>query len=180
VSETLSSRPPHAGRIVLDTFRSAHDPMLQSWLRFRAHVLPEAAAVGAVPLMRADSAAPASQYGVWRMLATNNRELARGATLHASPTAALADAEAMKHASAGLTAAVVRGATPLSHGWLLRHDGVAVLMCARWYESAPEAAAAARAARAVLAAAVLVRSVNIGTRSGRRHRHDVIPADPVG
>ncbi|MFJ6652763.1 hypothetical protein ACIQLJ_08210 [Microbacterium sp. NPDC091313] len=180
MSETLSSRPPHAGRIVLDTFRSAYDPMLQAWLRFRAHLLPEFGAVGPSMLIAAaPEAARAGQYGVWRMLATNNRELARGSTLYASPAAALTEAEALQRSSDALTASVIRAAVGGKHGWVLRRDGVPALMCSRWFESAPEAAIAARAARAALGGATLVRDVSIGTRSGRRHRHETIPADPV-
>jgi hypothetical protein len=180
VSETLSARAGNPGRIVLNTFRSAHDPMLQAWLRFRAQLLPELANTAPAPTLPSVAAEGVGQYGVWRMLATNNRELARGAALHASPGLALTDAEALQHASASLTTSVVRGSSPMTHGWVLRRDGVAVLICSRWYESSPEAASAARAARAVLERAEIVRSVSIGTRSGRRQRHEMLPTDSGG
>jgi hypothetical protein len=165
---------------VLDTFRSAYDPMLHSWLRFRAHIVPEAGASAVTAVVPDDVSAPRSQHGVWRLLATNNRELARGVALHASPGLALVDAEVLQQGSAALTTHIVRGASSTAHGWLLRREGVAAVMCARWYESAADAAAAARGVRAVLSDAVIVRSVNIGTRSGRRHRHAVVPMDAVG
>jgi hypothetical protein len=69
-----------------------------------------------------------------------------------------------------MTSSVVRGPSPMTHGWALRWNGEPVLICSRWYESPSEAAAAARAARANLAQASIVRTVSIGTRSGRRHR----------
>jgi hypothetical protein len=49
----------------------------------------------------------------------------------------------------------------------------------RWYESASEAATAARAARKVLAGATIATGVNIGTQSGRRLRRAIAPVNPI-
>lgn len=177
MSDPLSVRPTAPARVVFDTFRSATDPMLTSWLSFRARILPTAAP----PQIRsADGAPGAGVYGVWRLLATNNRELARGTALHASPNHAWADAEHLRERAADLSPTTLRGDLSTRHGWALRLDGEPVLMCSRWYESPGEAAAAARATRTHLGGAVITRVVNIGTRSGRRYRQTRQPADLLG
>jgi hypothetical protein len=168
VSEPLSTRPTAHARVVFDTFRSSTDPMLSSWLSFRARVLPKSSP----PQMRSVDGVPGSGiYGVWRLLATNNRELARGTALHASPDEAWADAEMLASRAGDLSPLTLRGDLSTRHGWFLRLNGEPVLMCSRWYESPGEAAAAARTTRMHLGAATITRAVNIGTRSGRRYRH---------
>ena len=67
----------------------------------------------------------------------------------------------------------------MTHGWVLRHEGDAVLTSSRWFESASEAAAAARTARAVFAVATVASGVNIGTQSGRRLRREIVPVNPL-
>jgi hypothetical protein len=179
MSDALPARPVAGGRIVLDTFRSAHDPMLGSWLLFRAQILADSEV--RMPQRRPDDRAAApgqGLYGVWRVLATNNRELARGASLHPSPVDAFVDAESAKAAADTLTSSVVRGSQPMTHGWVLRREGAPVLTASRWYESASEANAAAKAARKALAAATIVHGVSMGTQSGRRHRRALTPTEP--
>jgi hypothetical protein len=183
VSDSVSARPANAGRIVLDTFRSSYDPMLKSWLLFRAQILPELAVVP--PDLPAEvggdarERARSGRYGVWRILATNNRELGRGAGLHATPSEALIAAQDLQGEADDLHTSVVRGTQPMTHGWVLRHDGAPVMTSSRWYESASEASSAARTARTVLATATIVRGVNIGTQSGRRHRRAIVPVNPL-
>ncbi|MCT2084934.1 hypothetical protein M3D75_02265 [Microbacterium enclense] len=170
MSDQLSARPTATARVVFDTFRSPTDPMLVAWLSFRARVLPNVAPLAPPTQRPADGPLKDGVFGVWRLLATNNRELGRGSVLHPSPDRAWADAEALSGRAGELTAMVMRGTLSMRHGWALRLVDEPVLICSRWYESPGEAAAAARAARDNLARASIVRSVNIGTRSGRRHR----------
>ncbi|WP_295823667.1 hypothetical protein [uncultured Microbacterium sp.] len=177
MGDPLSARPVAPARVVFDTFRSATDPLLASWLSFRARILPAAAA----PQIRSADGAPGTGvYGVWRLLATNNRELARGTVLHPSPDRAWADAEHLRERAADLSSITLRGDLSTRHGWALRLDGEPVLMCSRWYESPGEAAAAARATRTYLGGASITRAVNIGTRSGRRYRQTREPMDLLG
>ena len=182
MSETLPRRTTNAGRIVFDTFRSAYDPMLNSWLVFRAQILSETLVVPAdISPSNSDERerARAGRFGVWRILATNNRELGRGSGLFPTPSEALATVEMLQREAMDLTASVVRGVTPMTHGWVLRRDGEAVMTSSRWYESASEAATAARAARTVLAGATVATGVNIGTQSGRRLRRAIAPVNPL-
>ncbi|MFF0911985.1 hypothetical protein ACFWZW_14965 [Microbacterium enclense] len=178
MSDPLSPRASVRARVVFDTFRSRHDPLLAAWLSFRAQVLPGAELPPAGPMRSVDGPTVGGVFGVWRLLASNNRELARGTDLSASPDRARAAVELAQTRSVELAPATVRGSSAMRHGWSLRLDGEPVLMCARWYESPGEAAAAARSVRTVLAGADIALSVTIGTRSGRRHRHGAL--DLVG
>lgn len=181
MSDTLSARSAKGGRIVLDTFRSAHDPMLQSWLRFRSQMLPD---FESVPPARIDSdddehrRRRGGQHGVWRILASNNRELGRGATLHAAPVDALAYVQRMQSVADELQVDIVRGVLPMTHGWILRQEDSPVMTSPRWYESASEAGAASGTARTAFRSATIATSVSIGTRSGRRLRRSLDASQP--
>lgn len=169
VSEPLFTRPSAPARVVFDTFRSTNDPLLAAWLSFRSRAMP-AEPAPVLDLRSREASEKRGVFGVWRLLATNNREIGRGSTLHDSPDSAWIDAESMRSRYEELTPVVLGGPRSMRHGWALRLDGHPVLLCSRWYESPGEANAAARAARGALGRSTIVRAVNIGTRSGRRHR----------
>ncbi len=174
----LSDTRARRGRVIFDTFRSARDPRLSAWLLFRSYLLPELA-VTQLALTEAAPpalAAPLGVFGVWRLLATNNRELARCATVFADPTAALVAARAAQAGAGEMSVSTVRGPVSTKHAWLLRRGDRPVATAARWYESAGEAAAAGRAAVTVLQDAHVAEGVSIGTASGRRSRLVAQPA----
>lgn len=160
------------GRLVLDTFRSAADPMLAAWLYFREQMLVDYEIPAAPEIVREPAAPrrPTGVFGVWRLLAPNNREIGRCAALLPTPLAARDAAVEVSSDADALIAFPVRGRQALSHGWVLRAGEQPIVMSPRWYESASEAASAARTARSLLGPALLVDGVNIGTESGRRHR----------
>lgn len=172
MSDQLSVPRARRGRVIFDTFRSAYDPRLAAWLLFRSYVLPELAATQ----LAVQEAAPDPQlaslgvFGVWRLLATNNRELARCAAVFSSPAAAVEAALLDQRRTGELQLAAVRGPVATKHAWVLRGGGRPVVTSARWYESAGEAVAAGRMATTVLASAEVVQAVSIGTASGRRSR----------
>ncbi|MDI9890720.1 hypothetical protein AB0870_12700 [Microbacterium proteolyticum] len=172
MSETLSDRATRRARIVFDTFRSIHDPRLAAWLLFRSHLLPEwSITAGSLSETTPDGAlTPLGVFGVWRLLATNNRELARCARIFVSPRAAFDAVVAEQSRVDEMTVTAVRGPQSTTHGWVIRRGDRPVLTAARWYESASEAAAAGRAASTALATATVAQGVSIGTASGRRAR----------
>lgn len=91
--------------------------------------------------------------GIWRLLARNNRELARSVRLFISADAATAHVRALQAASDHLDLRVIQGE---SHGdclWVAMLDGHPVLMSARTYEGAAAARAASLGAIAALALA---------------------------
>ncbi|MDQ1076131.1 MULTISPECIES: hypothetical protein [Microbacterium] len=172
MSDRLTVARARTGRVIFDTFRSHYDPRLAAWLLLRSHFLPELAAAH----LEAQAATPSESivslgvFGVWRLLATNNRELARCAAVYTSPAAAVAAARRDQSRAADLQLTAVRGPGSTKHGWILRSAGVPVVTTARWYESAGEAMAAGRTAVNVFASAQVVDGVSIGTPSGRRSR----------
>lgn len=171
MSKTLSDRATRRARIVFDTFRSIHDPRLAAWLLFRSHFLPEWSATAASLESTPEAALThLGVFGVWRLLATNNRELGRCARVFVSPRAAFDAAVAEQSRVDEMTITAVRGPQSTMHGWVIRRGDRPVLIAARWYESPSEAAAAGRAASSALASATIAHGVSIGTASGRRAR----------
>jgi len=172
VSDRLSVARARLGRVIFDTFRSTYDPRLAAWLLLRSQLLPELAG-GQLEAQGSETGAGVvtlGVFGVWRLLATNNRELARCATVFASPAAAVEAARYDQARVGQLQLTAVRGPGSTKHAWVLRSGGVPVMTTARWYESAGEAAAAGRTAAKVFASANVVDGVSIGTASGRRSR----------
>lgn len=179
MSEQLSESRARRGRVIFDTFRSVRDPRLSAWLLFRSYLLPELA-VSQSALMEsasvADALAPIGVFGVWRLLATNNRELARCATVFASPAVAV-DAVGVEQSRADqMQVSTVRGPVATKHAWVMRRGDRPIAIAARWYESAGEASAAGRAAVTVFRSADVVEGVSIGSASGRRSRVSAQPA----
>lgn len=172
VSDMLSTPRARRGRVIFDTFRSARDPRLSAWLLFRSYLLPELAVTQLALTEAAPPAivAPIGVFGVWRLLATNNRELARCATVFPSPTAAVEAARSAQVWAGEMSVTTVRGPVATKHAWLLRRGDRPVATAARWYESAGEAMGAGRSAVSVLTTAEVVEGVSIGTASGRRSR----------
>ncbi len=164
----LSDTRARRGRVIFDTFRSARDPRLSAWLLFRSALVPELEGTQIASSGGRTTAAPVGVYGVWRLLATNNRELARCALVYVSPGAALDAVRLEQGRVLDMAVTTVRGPRATTHGWVIRRGDRPVVTAARWYESAGEAAAAARAATVVLATADIAGSVSIGTASGRR------------
>ncbi|KQO97745.1 hypothetical protein [Leifsonia sp. Leaf264] len=111
-------------RIVFSTFRSGSDPMLRAWTRFRDSV------VGTRQL-----ADHPDHPGVWRVLASNNRELARSGGLYDTFDSAHAHAIGIRRSINDLDIVLVDGQGPGRHGWYFSLDGCVVLTCGRWYGS---------------------------------------------
>ncbi|KTR83917.1 hypothetical protein NS220_18910 [Microbacterium testaceum] len=172
MSDRLSVTRARLGRVIFDTFRSTYDPRLAAWLLLRSQLLPELAGgqLEAQASPAGTSVVTFGVFGVWRLLATNNRELARCAAVFASPAAAVEAARQDQARVGQLQLTAVRGPSSTKHAWVLRSAGLPVMTTARWYESAGEASAAGRTAAKVFATANVVDGVSIGTASGRRSR----------
>jgi hypothetical protein len=94
-----------------------------------------------------------SDVGIWRLLASNNRELARGWTAHTSFDEARDDVARLQSSVAALEVAVVRGETASQNGWVATLDGVPVISCGRWFGAASTSMHSARTALAEFAVA---------------------------
>jgi hypothetical protein len=115
--------------IVFSSFTSAADPMPRAWSRFRDQLT----ATDERPVDR-----PADpQFGpvcVWRLLASNNRELGRSAVLYRSFDDARAAVFAARLVPHDLEIRSVHGPNAGTHGWFAHEPGASPLMtCGRWY-----------------------------------------------
>ena len=132
---------PPSPRVVFAAFSSNDEPMLHSWIRFR-DLVESADALGPrrrpVPretARRPEVASTKSTHstGVWRVLASNNRELGRSARTYASFDVARAHVATLQASVDELVVTPVVGPQPGLYGWLLEHDGTPVVTCSRWY-----------------------------------------------
>ncbi|KQX08273.1 MULTISPECIES: hypothetical protein [unclassified Leifsonia] len=155
-------------RIVFSTFRSGADPMLRAWGRFRDSVAGDSRPAPVGP--KVTGADRAEHPGVWRVLASNNRELARSAGWYDSFASAHEHAIGIRRAVNDLDILLVSGAEPATHGWYFTLDGCVVLTCGRWYGSSAlglESALAAIDALRVGQMAELPHEIRATRRSAR-------------
>lgn len=157
-------------RIVFSTFRSGSDPMLRAWGRFRDSV---AGADSVTADMHADVVPGRPEHpGVWRVLASNNRELGRSAGWYDSFDAAHAHALGIRQSVNDLDILLVSGRRPGKHGWYISLEGCVVLTCGRWYGSPAlvlESALAAVDALRIGQVAELPDEIRASRRSARVH-----------
>ncbi|MWB98605.1 hypothetical protein [Agromyces seonyuensis] len=105
---------------------------------------------------------------VWRLLAPNNRELARSVDCAPTPGAARAALADVRARVGELELAVVVGLRGDRNGWLLVLDSAPMLCCSRWYGAGSSNLDAATAARAALEVAVVEPRVHVLSDSRRR------------
>lgn len=145
--------------VLLRTFPSVEDPMVQKWIRFRNTILGDApVALGTPPAGRSpqasNSTARSSQPGdgvlYWRLVASNNRELGRSALLYQSVDQARRHVERIMSAAAELKIDAVADRSALRRGWVLSLEAAPVMTCARWYTSSSTSVSSAMSALAAL------------------------------
>lgn len=171
-------------RIVFSTFRSSADPMFLAWTRFLQTVEGAARRTGSIAVARpgTPAATPVPRRppmahpvvadgacGVWRILASNNRELGRSARAYTSYAAARAHVIALRAGIDDLRLTTVSGERTGMHGWYLSHGRQPVITCGRWYGAAASGTTAAFAAIDALGEAEIeevVRRLEPPRRSG--------------
>lgn len=178
---------PATPRVVFAAFRSNDEPMLLSWMRFR-DLVHAADSVG--PRRQPEQRQPPQQpvastrtapghSGVWRVLASNNRELGRSSQSYASFEQAKAHVLHLQSRHDELVVTAVVGPQPGLYGWLLEHDGVPVITCGRWYapsSSRDTAVSTVAALRdAVITEAPRSSLDSLRRSTGRRHSEAVAP-----
>ncbi|WP_394554312.1 hypothetical protein ACDF64_06845 [Agromyces sp. MMS24-JH15] len=156
-------------RIEFSAFRTDRDPMLAAWQRFRGRLSQQATpgtdAASLANIVEAD------EWGVWRLLASNNREVARSAWAYHSFGAARSHVLRLREHADRLEVSLVDGPLVDSRGWTIGLDGTIAMTCARWYPSTASCTAAAENARNLLAVALVTDSArhwNAPNRLGRR------------
>ena len=144
--------------ILFASFRAPHDPLRTSWLQFLARL--QGVPIGTPPVDRPTG-------GIWRLLASNNRELGRSAASYESFAFAREHVHRLREAAEQLQSAVVAVEDEL-FGWYVQdRDGIA-MTCVKWYPSAGLALTAAKSAQSALANAQVTSTVLRATNSGRR------------
>lgn len=172
--------------------------MLQSWMRFRSLLVagfahptgvestPPRPAEGPPrrpPVRTAngsghpDSTNAEQRSGFWRLLASNNREVARSFLLYDGFRRAQAHVQQMQAHADALSIVIVRVQRNGSRGWVITHDDAPVIMCSRWYDSISTGVAAAEGALAALPTARLATAPDRSSASGRFQRRTVISTD---
>jgi hypothetical protein len=117
-------------RIIFTRFLSGESPRLAPWREHHRRVLSQA-----------DSASRAAEHGsvvVWRLVSSNNRELARSAEIFGQFHDAVASARAAATAAEITTVCLVSDERGGSYGWYLTHVDRPVAICARWYDAERE------------------------------------------
>jgi hypothetical protein len=130
---------PH---ILFLAFSSIADPMLESWSRFRNlvdretqhSVRPDA------HQERLDSDLGKVQTavrfsGIWRLLASNNREVGRSAFLYGSFASAQSHVRELQARTDELAVTTYKGPNAGTHGWFASINDVPMITCGRWYET---------------------------------------------
>lgn len=135
--------------VVFTEFGSRNDPMLRGWLDFRAQVLAGARDIGPSADSRADPRADpdperarrpvatpsGTPSGIWRLVASNHREVARSLFLYESLNKAEDHVGALQNDSDDLVVRLLKGPSAAQHGWLAESGDGAVISCGRWYSA---------------------------------------------
>ena len=112
-------------------FDSNDEPGLHAWTQFRQQLLAAKGGVTPANEFHAD------HVGVWRLLASNNREVARSASVYSSFDDAREAVEQLQQRASELEVECFHGPVSASHGWTASLDGVVQMTCSRWYETGP-------------------------------------------
>ncbi|MFC6356678.1 hypothetical protein [Luethyella okanaganae] len=161
-------------------FRSDQDPTLLAWRRFRDQI--DVPARGTAPVVernvrgisRASSVVGDSECGVWRLLASNNREVARSARAYRSFIGARDHVHRLQDLVDEMVVVTLTGRATGTYGWFVQLHGIAILTCSRWYPAASSSVEASLGSLALLRIAVVAeesrrlpgarRHVGTGTR----------------
>ena len=171
--------------VVFSAFSSASDPRLQGWVSFRAHLQadqPTAERLARAPRRdeaRAEAGSDdgwSARSGIWRLLASNSRELGRSSSVYSSFAAARAHVLALQARVDRMVATTVTGPSSGTHGWVVTVDDVAVMTSGRWYGTTSTTrdacAGALTAFRSALVMADARLMVEPGARRPRRPSND--------
>lgn len=162
---------PAAARVRFTEFMAAEDPMLVAWARFRRLL---ASSAREAPHAKPAALPVYSESVLWRLLATNNRELGRSFLLYRRYETARAHVEQLQSDPDLLSIELVRGPHNGSRGWAIMAANVPVITCSRWYSSISAGSLAAAGALEAFRTAVITDSPDRSDPSGRYRRRTPI------
>jgi hypothetical protein len=154
--------------VLFTVIPSAHAPAMVAWTTFRATIDRGADAHTSLERQHAlrGIPQPSSELSVtvWRLLATNNREIARCAYGYHSIAKARANARLVRSRADDVVIATIHGPVAGSHGWFATLDNGIALTCSRWYETSSLSLEAADGAIDALRHAVISRTIRSASR----------------
>ncbi|TFC83242.1 hypothetical protein E3T23_02365 [Cryobacterium cheniae] len=159
--------------IVFSAFKSAADPRLHGWVAFRESVQNVATPVRAVAIPDGHRAGPAvtgvpRHSGIWRLLASNSRELGRSSSVYVTFSSARAHVLELKGQCDSMVATVVTGPRAGTHGWVISVDGVVVMTAGRWYGAASTSREASAGTIEAFQSAIVAADARHATEAGQR------------
>ncbi|WP_167040798.1 hypothetical protein [Salinibacterium sp. ZJ454] len=149
------------------------DPMRLAWARFRSTL----AGPPRVLHKTSPTQTPNPQSTLWRLLATNNRELGRSFLLYHSFEAARAHIQQVQARPDSLKIEHMPALNNGLRGWIIMAADAPVMTCSRWYSSLSTGAEAASRALEALRTAELADSPDRSDASGRFRRRAPVGAD---
>ena len=167
---------------IFSVFPSGGDPLIRAWTKFREEIQAgslrqERAAAVAVPDSTFDLTVDvdavmerSGESGIWRLLASNNREIARSSFLYRSFLSAREHLLRLQPQAGEMVTNVVQGSKAGTHGWYVSLRGVTVMTCSRWYCTATVSREAAAAAVLMFARATVADLPGRSSRSVDRAR----------
>lgn len=171
------SPSPH---IVFVSFRSMDDPRLTGWATNRERLGNGSATAaignasrgpGSTPsrATRVSTAASEEQglLGIWRLLASNNRELGRSASIYSSFAEARLHVLALQMLADDMVVSTVTGPSAGTHAWMVAVTDTIVMTSGRWYGAASAGREAGAASIRALQGAVVVDESRPGKAGGR-------------
>jgi hypothetical protein len=134
-----------SSHVVFSAFRSNTDPAFIGWVSFREQIHAGSGTTTPMPVPYGPAAPPhpgmepaaaaTAPFGIWRLLATNHREVGRSSFLYRSGAGARAHARQLQSLIEGKAVTVMSGPLAGTHGWFIEIDGSPVMTSARWYGS---------------------------------------------
>jgi len=109
-----------------------------------------------------------TRMGIWRLLASNNRELARSWAAYPSFESAHAHVERLQRDVGSLEITGVKGESPSQYGWLATSNGVPVITAGRWFGASSTALHSAVTSLVAFENAVVPDTVTPGRSEERR------------
>ncbi|MEC5150687.1 hypothetical protein [Cryobacterium sp. GrIS_2_6] len=185
----MSPRPS----VVFSAFRSNADPRLQGWVAFRESVQSgarggdvarvsglartgELARTGTTDRVAEGrdrsrglaTVADSGHSGIWRLLASNSRELGRSSSVYGSFAGARAHVLELKDQCDAMVATVVTGPSGGTHGWVVTIGERIVMTAGRWYGAASASREAAAGTIEAFRVALVAEDARHATEAGRR------------
>jgi len=117
---------------------------------------------------RGVTVADSGHSGIWRLLASNSRELGRSSSVYATFAGARAHVLELRDQCDAMVATVVTGPSAGTHGWVVTVGERIVMTAGRWYGAASASREAAAGTIEAFRIALVAEDARHATEAGRR------------